>query len=297
MTKNLISVHFEGPIAKGHTVKLRAIGKTLNNLQCAIDRAHLDVKHGDIWKYARLSEDDYLPTEFVMNQTRNGGFIADLLGVSSESEGIIKRMDSALVSAYQKAQATVPMAAEKIVEQAEKRRVNYKNGSQEALEYSKYLDKQKKNISRSYGDRSIVKEFDQIASIIRAQNNDGSSIEIGFSAPGLSSTYTFDEKTSKAFHNIVSARTLGEPIIIPVTLRSLDSGNRDVSKAIMRNLISKKDFSLFIHTSRGFSSLKKYLKKKNPPEFSVVACPLLEYGAFDPNAGDMYFIGIVSDVV
>ena len=232
-----------------------------------------------------------------MNQTRNGGFIADLLGVSSESEGIIKRMDSALVPAYQKAQTTVPMASEKIVEQAEKRRVNYKNGSQEALEYSKYLDKQKKNISRSYGDRSIVKEFDQIASIIRAQNNDGSSIEIGFSAPGLSSTYTFDEKTSKAFHNIVSARTLGEPIIIPVTLRSLDSGNSDVSKAIMRNLISKKDFSLFIHTSRGFSSLKKYLKKKNPPEFSVVACPLLEYGAFDPNAGDMYFIGIVSDVV
>lgn len=295
MKKNLISVHFEGPIAKGHTVKLRAIAKTLDNLQCAIDRAHLDVKHGDIWKHARLVENDYPSTEFIMNQTRNGGFIADLLGVSNESEGIIKRINSALDSAYKKAQTTVPIVADKIVEQAEKRRVNYKNGSQEAVDYAKYLSEKKKNVSRSYGDRSIVKEFDQIASIIRAQKNDGSSIEIGLSTAGLSSTYTFDEKTSQAFHNIVSARTLGDPMIIPVTLRSLDSGNRDISKAIMRNLISKKDFSLFIHTSRGFSSLKKYLKKKNPPEFSIVACPLLEYGAFDPNAGDMYFISIVSD--
>ncbi len=94
----------------------------------------------------------------------------------------------------------------------------------------------------------------------------------------------------------MSAKSLGHPVTIPITLRSLDSGkNGNFSKAKATNLISLKDFTLHISTDRGFSSLRKYLRKTNPPQLLIVACPLLEYGAFDPLAGDMYFLEIVSE--
>ena len=91
---------------------------------------------------------------------------------------------------------------------------------------------------------------------------------------------------------MVSVTTLGDPVELKITLRALDSANGGISRAKAMNLLSKKEFNLLIHTDRGFGSLKKYLKKRNPPEFTIVACPILEYDAFDPLAGDMYFIAI-----
>lgn len=294
MSKSLISIHFDGPIAKDHFVKLRTIGNTLNNIQCAIDRAFLDIKYGSVWKFARLKDEDYPPTEFLMDQTRNGGFIADLQGATDDSPEIITRIESALNPAYEQARTTVPVPVEKLPEQAKKRQQNYKNGAQVPVEYDQYLSSHTAEIARSYGDRSILKEFDQIASNIRSQNNDGSYVEIKLFTDEISSTYIFNDKISKNFHQIISERSLGNPIIIPVTLRSLDAGNGGNSKAVMNNLASRKSFTIFIQTSREFSSLKKYLRKRNPPEFSVVACPILEYKSFDPAAGDMYFVSLIS---
>lgn len=292
MKKNRISVHFDGPIADGHAVQLRTFTKTLSHLQTAIDRAYLDVKYGRIWKNARLHDEDYAPTEFLMDQTREGGFIADLLGSSAKSGTIVKRIQSALEPAYSRATAEASVVNENLVDQAEERRKMQKAGAQIAMPYAEFVENLDVKQTRAYGDRSIVKEFDQVASAIRARGGDGSYVEIDLYAENGSAKFVFDDSISSAFHNVVSTRTLGDPIEIPVTLRGLDSGKGGISKAIAQNVVSKKEFSLFVHTDRGFASLRKFLKKRNPPCFSIVACPVLEYGAYDPSAGDMYFLSI-----
>jgi hypothetical protein len=291
--KNTISIHFDGPIAREHTVQLRTFSKTLVNLQTAIDRAYLDLKYKAIWKNARLSAEDYGPTDFLLKQTREGGFIADLIGGNDDSGDIVKRIHSAVLPAYEQAQRPVQSDSEKLVDEAERRRKHYKSGAQGASDYEQVLESPNSKNARAFGDRSIVKEFDQIASAIRARNNDGSLVEIDLYAEKALPKLTFDSKIATAFHTVVSNRTLGDLVQLPVTLRALDSRNGAVSKAKLMNLITQKEFNLFIHTDRGFSSLRKFLRKNNPPPFVIVAAPVLEYGAFDPMAGDMYFIAIV----
>jgi hypothetical protein len=294
MTKNRISIHFDGPIARNHTVQLRTFSRTLDHIQTAIDRAFLDLKYGSIWKNARLKDEDYIPTDFLLQQTREGGFISDLVG-SSDGEDIIGRIHEAVLPAYEQAQKPVTLEPVKLVDEAERRRKHYNAGAQKPIPFADLIENPDAKQTNPYGDRSIVKEFDQIASAIRARDNDGSAIEINLYSAKSLPAFIFDYPTANAFHKIVSVRTLGDPVEIPVTLRGLDSGGAGISKGKASNLISGKEFNLFIHTERGFGSLRKFLKKKNPPEFKIIACPVLEYGAFDPLAGDMYFIAIVKE--
>ncbi|WP_155629866.1 hypothetical protein [Burkholderia stagnalis] len=297
MRKSKISIHFDGPIAKDHAIQLRTFTKTLGHIQSSIDRAYLDIKTEDgIAKNARLRNEDYGPTDFLMSQTREGGFIADLLGTDDGSGEIVKRIDDAVTPAYEKAHEQTrtpdPIERENLIDQVQKRVDNYKAGAQEPIPYDEFFVSPGVREIRAYGDRSIVKEFDQIASAIRARDGDGSSVEISLSAGRALSTYVFDHRVSATFHEVVSVRTLGDPVEIPITLRSLDSGNGGTSKAKAHNLISNKEFNLHIHTDRGFSSLRRFLRKRNPIKFSIIACPIYEYGAFDRSAGDMYFIAI-----
>lgn len=295
MRDNKISIHFDGPITKNHAVQLRSFTKTLGHIQASIDRAYLDIKKKGILKNDRLRDEDYKPTEFLLNQTREGGFIADLLGSESDSGDIVKRIDGAVKPAYEQAQESVPAERERLVDQAAQRLEYYKAKAQIPTPYADFVNNPDQRQIRAYGDRSIVKEFDQIASAVRARDGDGSYVEISLYAGKSLSNFVFDHGISEAFHDVVSVRALGDPVAIPVTLRSLDSGNGGVSKARAHNLISGKDFNLHIHTDRGFSGLKKYLKKISPPAFNIVACPILEYGAFDPRAGDMYFISVIKE--
>ncbi|WP_428718297.1 hypothetical protein [Undibacterium curvum] len=290
--KSIISIHFDGPIAANHTVQLRTFSKTLEHIQTAIDRAYLDIKYGEIWKNARLKDDDYPHTEFLLHQTREGGFIADLFGNRKDSDELVSRIYDAVMPAYEQAQAPRLEEQPKLVELAEARRKHFKNGAQQPIPYIQLINNPDQQQTRAYGDRSIVKEFDQIASAIRARDRDGSVVEFDFYAGKAFPKLTFDANISTNFHNVVSVKTLGDPVELKITLRALDSANGGISRAKAMNRLSKKEFNLHIHTDRGFGSLKKYLKKRNPPEFTIVACPILEYGAFDPLAGDMYFIAI-----
>lgn len=292
--KSLISIHFDGPIAANHAVQLRTFSRTLGHVQTAIDRAYLDNKYGKIWKNAKLREEDYQHTDFLVQQTREGGFIADLLGDKGTGD-IVTRIYNAVAPAYEQAQQVVVPDQPKLIDLAEERRKHYKSGAQDAIPYAELLDGTDPRQTRAYGDRSIVKEFDQIAAAIRARDGDGSLVEIDLHAGKAFPTLVFDAATSKKFHKVVSTRTIGDPVEMTITLRALDSGNGGLSKAVAKNLESEKIFNLFIHTTRGFGSLRKYLRKKDPPAFTIVACPVLEYGAFDPQAGDMFFIAIVSD--
>ncbi|HEY5801376.1 MAG TPA: hypothetical protein VIT92_14220 [Burkholderiaceae bacterium] len=292
--KNGISIHFDGPIAKDHSVQLRTFSKTLGHIQTAIDRAFLDVKYKNIWKYARLKDDEYQHTDFLMKQTREGGFIADIIGDEDSAE-IVTRIHQAVMPAYEQAQNIAVVEQPKLVELAEQRRKHFKAGAQKATPYADLIEKPDPGQTRAYGDRSIVKEFDQIAGAIRARDGDGSLVEVDLYAGKAFPKFVFDRDTAARFHDIVSIRALGDPVQLEITLRGLDSGKNGISKAKAFNLVSEKDFNLHIHTDRGFGSLKKYLKKRNPPPFSIIACPVLEYGAFDPLAGDMYFIAIASE--
>lgn len=292
---NSITVHFEGPIAEDHTVDLRSFTKTLLGLQSALERAHLDIKNDGIAKHARKNDEDYEKTALVLKQTREGGFIADLVGKEPEAKVALARVYQAVAPAYEAAGKLGVHEKQDLVAQAKIRGQHVKAGAQRPMPFSKLVESSADS-ERAFGDRSIVKEFDQIASTIRNRNGDGSYLEITIASDKAHPMLVFDTIRSKRFHEVVSERKLGDPVLLEVRLRALDAGSgTSLAKSKMYNCASGKEFNALVPSPRAFGSLRKYLKKKEPPKFSIVACPVLEYGTFDPEAGDMVMLFVWQD--
>ncbi|MEW6181523.1 MAG: hypothetical protein AB1522_16640, partial [Chloroflexota bacterium] len=66
-------------IAYNHEIPVRTLGKCFLHIQNAFDRAYLDLKYKNgVFKYARMSTDDYIENELFVDVPDNGGYIANL---------------------------------------------------------------------------------------------------------------------------------------------------------------------------------------------------------------------------
>jgi hypothetical protein len=285
-----IRIHFIGEIAVGHTISMRSLGKSLSHLQSAIDRAYLDLKYGAIWKHARLHSEDYQEIQFVTGISQEGGYILDFLADTSVGKKIVNRISTALSPAIDRAMEGGTQKIADFSEQIEMRKHQITHSILIPAEYEVLPNNPPEQVTRKYGDRSIVKEFDQIASIIRSSNtSDDSKIEFQLNGD-RNETFIFDKQVSKNFHSIVSEKIIGEPIIYLVKIKSLDHGNM---KGSIHNVFSKKDANIYFVNEEQFFKALPFLGSKVPVK--IVGCPLIEYGAFDPKAGDIYFLDILQD--
>lgn len=289
-----ISLHYDGPIAKDHRLSLRVVGGAFDNLQGAIDRAVLDVKYGSVWKNARLKRTDYPLAEFDITGFREGGFIADLKqAAGGMGPEVLNRIRSALVPGYEAALRDADEIYSSLTEQAQLRKRTLDTGAIQVKEFSTFLESADEEISGRFGDRSILKEFDQLLTPIRAKANEGSTLEISITTD-RPLTLSFDALKSKSFHRVVSRRRVGNPLLIEVLVRSLDQGNEfQGAKGKLKNLQTKRDFILHIADEYSFNSLLPFLVKgKRQQKVRIVASPVLEYESFDPYGGDMFFLGL-----
>lgn len=290
-----ISLHYDGPIAKEHRLSLRVLGGAFDSLQSAIDRAVIDVKYGSVWKHARLKRTDYPLAEFDITGFREGGFIADLKqSLSGLGPSVLDRVRSALVPGHAAAIADAGQVYDNLANQAILRKQTLDAGAIEATEFSQFINGQGNEINGKFGDRSILKEIDQLLTPIRALAHVGSSLEITISTDTANTVLLFDRLTAKKFHRVVSTRRIGNPLSIATQVRSLSQGNNfQGSKGKLENLDTGREFILHIPSEVAFNSLLPYLEKgKQQQTVTIIACPVLEYESFDPYGGDMYFLKI-----
>ncbi len=285
-----IRIHFAGEIASGHTISMRFLGKSLSHLQSAVDRAYLDLKYGAVWKNARLHSEDYQETRFVTGVSQEGGYILDFFANTPIGKGIINRISTALRPAIDRAMEGGDRQTTNFSEQIETRKQQIRASILTPAEYELLLNNPPEQVTRKYGDRSIVKEFDQIASVIRSANVSDDSI-VEFELTGdRTETFTFNKRVSENFHSIVSEKVIGEPVIYLAKITSLDHGNM---KGRIHNVFSKKDANIHFVNEKSFFKASPFLGSKEPVK--IIGCPLIEYGAFDPKAGDIYFLDILQD--
>ncbi len=288
-----ISLHYDGPIAKDHKLSLRVLGGALDNLQGAIDRAVIDVKYGSVWKHARLKNSDYPLAEFDITGFREGGFIADLRqSLSGLGPAVLDRVRSALVPGHAAAIADAGAVYDNLANQATLRKQTLEAGALDAPEFSQFLNGRNEEINGQFGDRSILKEIDQLLTPIRASANAGSTLEITITTDVANTVVLFDQRIAKKFHRVVSTRRIGNPLTISAQVRSLNQGNNfQGSKGKLENLDTGREFILHIPSEAAFNSLLPYLEKGEQQQtMAIIACPVLEYESFDPYGGDMYFL-------
>ena len=144
------------------------------------------------------------------------------------------------------------------------------------------------SVERAYGDRSIVKEADQLISIIRSKSIDNASIDISIRTSGQGlKKYSFDKNISQNFHKIVSNRSLGKPLIYSGKIVSLDHKNK---KGKFLNQANEKQSTILFSNSDDFFKAHPFLGQSEYMTF--IGCPFLEYGTYDLSAGDVYFIDL-----
>ena len=266
---------------------MRSLGKSLSHLQSAVDRAYLDLKYDGIWKGARLQTADYLATQFVTGISQEGGYIFDFISNTTIGNKIINRVSNALTPAIHKSMESGERQVTNFADQIETRKQQITASIVIPERYELLLNSPPEKVIRKYGDRSIVKEFDQIASIIRSKNVSNDS-EIEFKLMGDSTyTFTFNKRISKNFHSVVSEKAIGEPVVYFAKITSLDHGNL---KGRIHNVSSKKDANIHFVNEDSFFKASPFLGLPEPVE--LIGCPLIEYGTFDPAAGDIYFLDI-----
>lgn len=289
-----ITFHFDGPIAENHQVTIRTLGKTLDHLQNAIDRSYLDVTYGNVMKHQRLKLFEYSAVDFYALAPRDGGFIMEM--VSATGKLIADRMAAAVTAAYEKDIAHGEVEHMKLLQQAELREKLFKKNG-EAIPFNDFVAKEEKNLAKAFGDRAIAKEIDQVLSLIRADRHEGSTFELSIYGTRSHPKLEFDDKRATRFHAVVSDRRLGDPIILNIELRSLDAGRANqIAHGKARNVESGVEFNFMVPTAKVFDRLARNLKRRARKVIRVIACPIYEYNAYDPNAGDVVLINFQGEV-
>ncbi|MEP0923000.1 hypothetical protein [Leptolyngbya sp. ST-U4] len=286
---SFVEVHFDGDFAYNHQVSLRNLSRTLTCLQSAIDRAHLDNAHGRVWKHARMSFKDYKVTDFLVQPPEEGGYILKFLSTSEKNaKEIIQRITAALLPAYEKAMDEGEIEINKYKNKVVERKAQLSQGNPTVKSYESIIQQPDSKMVRQYGDRAIVKEVDKMLVPVRTNNSENNIIELTFNAE-ITTKFTFDKTNSQRFHSIVSQKDLGIPVIYRANIKSLDN---DVLRGRMYNLDSRKDAYIHFHNIEDLLKLHPFLARKEEVRF--IGSPIIEYGTFDPDAGDIYFLDLYS---
>jgi hypothetical protein len=123
---------------------------------------------------------------------------------------------------------------------------------------------------------------------LRSNQSGESTIELLMNNDGKQSTFRFDKQISHNFHQIVAKRNYGKPIIYRVTMVSGDNKN---FTGKVRNVQSKKESNIIFESYEDFLKMSPFLSRRDE-EVQLIGCPIIEYGAFDIKAGDIYFLDL-----
>lgn len=278
-----VSFHYSGDLIVDHKITILALSKTLTCLQNAINRAYLDNKYGGIWKHARISSNDYEAISFWVGSAKEGGYILDAIASTMTGKKILDRIASALQPVYTLLEKGIEEEVSSLEGQAES--INKLLPTLQIHDYAQFVEIVKKTHIRRYGDRSILKEFDEMFSLLRSENAGKSILELTMEATD-SNTYRFNAAKSSLFHSLVSKKTLAEPVKLTGRIEKLD---RIHLNGRFVNSYNNKKCTIRFENDADFQAIHPFLVKD---KVDIIASPILEFGTFDVSAGDLYFIAL-----
>ena len=282
------SVHFDGPITTEHRLPLRVMAKTYEHMQRAIDRAYLLDEYGEVWKNARLKDEQYAETEFIAEWPREGGVILD--AIRAGAEGIIDKVYGAIRPVFERATQQGLRQAETIQTQIGQRREYVRGMGDRTMTFDQLMENPPENWQNAYSERSIVKEIDQLVGQITPDRHEGSYVELTLQGRRWYPRFQFTQLVAREFHSAASWRELAAPVVVDVKIRSLDSGNKFVRpKAKILVLATGREVVLHLSGEQDFYQLHPY---HTADSVRLFVSPVLEAGGYDLHGGDLQFLAV-----
>ena len=284
-----VQIHFDGDIAKNHQVSMRTLGKTLIHLQNSFDRACIERRKGALWKHAKMPQAFYADVELLVQEPQEGGYVLDFFSKNAVTKAIIDRVSAAVKQAADSATQTGISQMPDIETQLRIKKTQIEHQIITPSDFNTLISQPNPSVIRRYGDRAIVREVDQILSIIRSSHAGNSTFELTLFG-STQTSFRFNKNQAKTFHNIVSERQLGDPVIYNAEVKSLDKPNRSGK---ITNLGTRKGANIIFADEYDLKQAIPFFESGANMRF--IGCPFIEYGAFDPLAGDIFFVELSSN--
>ena len=231
-----------------------------------------------------MKHEFYPEVELLVQEPQEGGYILDFLATNKLTQSVIDRVSGAVKGAVESSQNEGLDKSISIEETLNNRITQIENGIITPKDFQQMIDNPDDAVIRKYGDRAIVREVDQILSIIRAEYAGDSTFELLLQGTD-SSTFDFNRESAKKFHAVVAKRDLGLPVFYTASISSLDRHN--LNGKIVNKATSKVSNIHFLNEDFLQLAVPFFDKKQ---EMTFIGSPMIEYGAFDPMAGDIYFV-------
>lgn len=283
-----ISIIYAGDIAEGNAISLRTISKTFPHVQNAFDRAYLEQRYGHLRKHVKLRREFYADLEITFLPPREGSYIADFNIRNRLIKPLAESIGAMVSRAFDRAMEEGVEQAASLSRQAETRLQQIQDEVIEPLNYQESLVRPDPNIVNSFGERAVVREINELLSVVRSEAAGDSQITLEFSHQRTYS-FEFDRVNAEQFSSVVKEKKLGLPVIYEGTVKALSKRNmRGQFKHESTNSIS----NLAFVSEQHLNTVIPYFRDNRVVRF--YGCPYIEYGAFDSHAGDIYFIGFVA---
>jgi hypothetical protein len=283
-----IELHYSGTFEKNDKLTARTVGNGLINLQRIIDKAVLFAKKGVIKKGDALPSVWYEDADMQVGDFEKGCVTIPLKGPLNT--GAISLLKGVLHEPYQKAISDEPIEKKSLLDGFDNaiNRANYRIDVQSHEQALNNISE----LSNKYFAESIYKDFNNLISPLRSsksKNTDLISIEL-FNNDGVKE-FEFNKETSKRFNKIISQRKLGDVITFTGRLTGLvETNNNDFPyKGTFYSSASKNEHTLLIRNESQLNQLRNYVAAKQLT-LSISACPIVSWGAFDIEKGDLVYM-------
>lgn len=283
------SVTFTGTIAVDHRLPLRIMAATYEHVQRSIERAYLVELYGDVWKHARLTDQQYAEAEFTADWPREGSIVLDAFRHGAGA--MIDRVYSAVRPLFEEAANFGMQQAESLSEQLANRRDYVAGMGERTRSFGALIEDPPANWAAAYSNRSIVKEIDQLVTQITPARYEGSAISIRLQGSQWHPRFDFTAEMARRFHRICSLRELAAPVVVDARIRTLDHGNKySRPKAKIINLNTNREVVLHLSSEADFLELHPF---HTVDHVGLFVCPIVEAGGFDVNGGDLQYLAVV----
>ncbi|WP_319585992.1 hypothetical protein [uncultured Desulfobulbus sp.] len=249
----------------------------------------MEKRRGALWKYAKMPQIFYPDVELLVQSSREGGYILEFIANNPFTKSITDRVSEAISTAVGQSLEEGLFESTRLEDSLVRRIEQVRAGQFQPSDFEHMLDEPDANVIRTYGDRAIVREVDQILAIIRSKSAGNSFFELLLTGE-TSKRYNFNKFEAKRFHSAVSKKSLGHPVIYTAEVISLDKNNLNGK---IKNTSTNHTSNIKFINKNELNKAIPYFEDDEIMHF--IGCPFIEYGAFDPKAGDIYFIDMVNN--
>lgn len=291
MSPQLI-IRFDGYMSEGNRISVRTLAHTLPYLQRAVDKLVIYERQGVVGKGATLHQANYSFADLYLEEVQEGSVILPLVG--NWLNGVASRFNSFLNEPYLEAENSLNSKFSGFDDRVETTRGLINAGAIEPISHDE-LVKMQEVAARDYAQAAFLGDINNMLSPLRSGLCSGDTITIRNVDPVNTAVYTFDQARSKAFAKVVREQRLSHPVKYRGRLEGLvNRGGTNfpyVGKFMCHT--TDKERKLLVASEADAHELNKH--NLGGKEILIVACPLSVYGAFDPLAGDLVFIGFHND--